>query len=460
MKIKIIWFLTSFVVLWLTVTAEASLPFIPRDEVQKGYDLADSLLKDKDAQGLIELVESSNYIVKQRAALHLGRLGAKEALPILKEKDLEYPRDTSISLGAFYVAIILLENDSVESRRQALLTTARTGFKDIDEVEEYRRHRISKLENIRSFTPAERRKRIDSIEKRAGDAKECILKGAVFKYYTTARGEAAAEYLLEYADESVIEKLKPIRSYGAQYVVLSYRCGQLKKTEAIELCINILGKHETPQKAESAQRLLESFGQEALGRVRRLMKEHEKQIDAPPPPFSIHHTIVRRCNRIMKAIEGDKPAFSTQRSVDSDSSERTARTREQEFIWQLSNGTPQEKMDAATQLKQMRSMVAVPYLLVEMRDKYGPIIYEDDPDSDDPHKKLAFVIRDGKKVPYVDYHEPLFVALAELAIPYFGPDRKWYEALEAWVRHKNMGDLLDKLTSASKKKDVPRGGNR
>lgn len=126
--------------------------------------------------------------------------------------------------------------------------------------------------------------------------------------------------------------------------------------------------------------------------------------------------------------------------------------REEKLISLLVAGTPKVKMAAAKKLGEMNSKVSVPYLLVEMRDKYGPIIYEDDPNSDDPHHKLVYVISNGKKVPYVDYHGPLFEAMHKISVPYFGNDAKWYAAIEGWIRENGMGDLLDKLTGPVKRK--------
>lgn len=104
---------------------------------------------------------------------------------------------------------------------------------------------------------------------------------------------------------------------------------------------------------------------------------------------------------------------------------------ENRLILQLVKGGPQEKMAAAKRLEQMRSKKAVPYLLLEARDRYPKIIYEP---GDNPHLPRAYVFQDGKKVPYVDYHEPLFSALSRIAVPYFEPDKDWFEAIDEWIK--------------------------
>ena len=39
----------------------------------------------------------------------------------------------------------------------------------------------------------------------------------------------------------------------------------------------------------------------------------------------------------------------------------------------------------------------------------------------------------GEKVPYIDYHAPIFSALHHLAVPYFGNDATWFAAIDRWI---------------------------
>ena len=107
---------------------------------------------------------------------------------------------------------------------------------------------------------------------------------------------------------------------------------------------------------------------------------------------------------------------------------------EDQLIKQLTEGGPYEKMDAARELERLRSEKAVPYLLTEVRDKYPKIIYEPAENPRYSHEKKAYVIRDGKKVPYIDYHAPLFSALAHIAVPYFGNNQTWFGAIDEWIK--------------------------
>ncbi len=109
------------------------------------------------------------------------------------------------------------------------------------------------------------------------------------------------------------------------------------------------------------------------------------------------------------------------------------RALEDRLIRQLRDGDPYEKMDAARQLEQRGVVRAVPQLLVEVRDKYPRPTYVEKPNSRFSHDYDAYMIWNGEKVPYIDYHEPLFSALSRLAVPYFGNDAQWFAAIDEWI---------------------------
>jgi hypothetical protein len=302
MKITIISFLLFCL---LAECAQACLPFIPNEEVQKGYQAAEALLQREDTNGLIALITNSNYIVEQRAALYLGQLGATNALPALRKKDRGYPRFSTVSIGAFSVAIAMIESGSDDTLSRALLTLAMTGFSSVGDLEIWRQGSIDRVQRTRR-SKDKTEASLARIEKMAKEARLCIVENRIFDGADRNRSDAAAEALLEFANEAVIRKLKPIRAYGAQYTVLAYQCRKISTAESIALCIDILGKHETPQKAQAAGRLLKAFGVHALPAVRQLLEEHEAMVTAPPPPSVIHHTIVSRCKNILRTIEANK----------------------------------------------------------------------------------------------------------------------------------------------------------
>jgi len=99
---------------------------------------------------------------------------------------------------------------------------------------------------------------------------------------------------------------------------------------------------------------------------------------------------------------------------------------------------PIDKMGAAEIIRQRGCKQFVPDLLREVRDRYGP--FECDPPPPPEAGKIyvngpgpCFKVFANGRVPYIDYHEPLFRALSELAIPEIAPDERWYEAIEEWV---------------------------
>ena len=126
--------------------------------------------------------------------------------------------------------------------------------------------------------------------------------------------------------------------------------------------------------------------------------------------------------------------------------EKERNAEEARLIFMLSDGSVEEKKTAAVKLKEMGSLRAVPHLLREAKrcsELAKQVVYEPDPDSEFVDARKAYVIVDGKKQPYVDYHAHIFDALAALTIPYKesaekvtipfkSADEKWFADIEAW----------------------------
>ena len=118
---------------------------------------------------------------------------------------------------------------------------------------------------------------------------------------------------------------------------------------------------------------------------------------------------------------------------------------EDRLILTLSTGSIEEKKVAAKRLQEMRSTRAVPHLLREARrccELARNSWSEPDPQSRSVHGRKDYVMIDGRKQPYVDYHAPIFTALEALTnVPYKesdepvkDADEKWLTRIEAWCK--------------------------
>lgn len=109
------------------------------------------------------------------------------------------------------------------------------------------------------------------------------------------------------------------------------------------------------------------------------------------------------------------------------------------LLRRFTDGDPVDKMGAAELLAQRDCSEAVPLILGDLRSLYATYRCEppeggSDVVVDDEPSVRCFVTRNGAEVPYVDYHEPLFKALARLTgIGYFEPDAAWYAELDRWI---------------------------
>lgn len=266
--------------------ALACLFAVSREDVRDGHAEALRLYERKDVPGLIALVKNSNHVVKERAALYLGRLRAKEALAILRKNDAGYARHSTISKGSFAVAIVLIESTARHDAVASLMLMARTGFANEQEARTY----CLGKNYLWCFE---------------------LLSAVEAKRYSHhgdhPRMNAAAEELLRFADDALALELSRIPSYGAQYAALSYECRKMRQRTAISHCIKVLKaqEHESPQKAKAAQRVLIDIGAAARPQVLALLQEMAAGIDKPPPPFTVNHTVVGRCEAILMATEAN-----------------------------------------------------------------------------------------------------------------------------------------------------------
>jgi hypothetical protein len=63
---------------------------------------------------------------------------------------------------------------------------------------------------------------------------------------------------------------------------------------------------------------------------------------------------------------------------------------------------------------------------------------EPDPTSPFDGAVRTFIVVNGIRQPYVDYHAPIYEALSSLAIPYHETDEIWLAEIETWCRVKGL----------------------
>ena len=78
--------------------------------------------------------------------------------------------------------------------------------------------------------------------------------------------------------------------------------------DAIARCIAVLEAHETPQKAQTAEQILASFGSHARPEIEKLKARVEKRIKPTDPRFTTTKTIRNRCRRLLKQIRRKEEA--------------------------------------------------------------------------------------------------------------------------------------------------------
>jgi hypothetical protein len=242
------------------IAAPAYAELEPLDPAVRDKQLAqaEQLNARKDIDGLLKLLKESHLFIKREVALKLGRLGADEALSILRQHDQSYSRFACAESGQFGVAVILIENKTADAQKKALLVVATEPQKE-------------------------------------GKHPHSVI-------------DAAGRELSRYEGDDIIKALADIRTYGAQYTVLNLQCTKLPEPDAIAKCTAVLEDHTTPQKAQAAEQVLIAFGANARSPVEKLKARVEKRIKATDSTFTIPKTIRDRCNRIIKQIEEDEKA--------------------------------------------------------------------------------------------------------------------------------------------------------
>jgi len=238
--------------------AHANLDFPDPKVLAKHLAQAEELYTKRDVDGLLRLLKESHLFAKQEVALKLGRLGADRALPVLREHDQRFSRFACAPSGEFGVAVILIENKTKDAQKKALLAVA--------------------------TEPREKAKHARSVV------------------------DAAGRELGRYRGDDIVTALADVYTYGAQHTVLEARCRKLSRSDAIALCIAVLEAHETPLKAQAAERILAVFGSHARTEIEKLSARVKKRIKPTDPNFTKAKTIGSRCRRLLKLIRRKEKA--------------------------------------------------------------------------------------------------------------------------------------------------------
>jgi hypothetical protein len=247
-------FLALLLAALLAAPASADLPNEDPRVVRRELREAKAHFEKRDAESLKTLFGKATFMAQPQIALYLGRLDAKEMLPTFEGKDKQLSRFACRECGEFGVAAILLQQPDRESEKAALLKVATTNPRD------------PKAEYVYSVI------------------------------------NVAGRELAQYGGDDVIKQLAPVNNYGAQYTVLKLRVQNMKQDVAIQYCVRVLEKHETPLTAEAAQELLTAFGEPAVNAVRLLRDRTQPKIDLARK-IDVRQTVVSRCNRILEEIK-------------------------------------------------------------------------------------------------------------------------------------------------------------
>jgi hypothetical protein len=247
----------------VTPLTHADLLLLDPDDREKQLAEAEKHYAKRDVAGLHTLLRESHLHIKKDVALKLGRLGATEALDDLREYDRRYSRFACSATGEFRVAIILIENETSESEKKALLALA--------------------------TEPRDKAKHAHSVI------------------------DAAGRELSRFKGDDIAKALVDVYTYGAQYTVLFHECRKMPKADAIARCIAVLEAHETPLKAEAAEDLLIGFGKSAKSSVQALMDRADRRIGSKAATAKISQTIRYRCSKILKQIEANEKVDKTAR---------------------------------------------------------------------------------------------------------------------------------------------------
>ncbi|HKK18124.1 MAG TPA: hypothetical protein VJ952_05530 [Opitutales bacterium] len=196
------------------------------------FNQIEKLGKLGDEEVLLDYLKESHILIKRKAALELGHLRARKALPYIRCLANEDRGGVNAS-GHFDVAIVLLACESREQQKSALLRVA------------------------------------------CEDPGHDRFRGFVV--------DEAGRELSRFADEEIVKQLTDVASCGAQYTVLKYQCAKLPQTEAINRCISLLEDCPTMEKSKAAAELLAEFGRSALQALEELLIRLEKKLEIGGP---------------------------------------------------------------------------------------------------------------------------------------------------------------------------------
>jgi hypothetical protein len=229
----------------------ADLPAMDIHQIELERKIARAAFGAKDADALMMLLNKGSFYVRPEVALYLGRLGTSKAKPKLLELNAQYAEFPCMEQGEYGVAILLIKNKKRKAQKKSLLDAA-------------------------TCDPRKKKWPFSVIDK-------------------------AGEELLRYGGIDIEKRLAGILTYGAQYTVLALQCRRLAAPEAIQKCIQTLEVHETPQKAEAAEKVLishywptaETAVRELEGRMMKWMKEN-------PADKGVRLTVFSRCGKLLQ----------------------------------------------------------------------------------------------------------------------------------------------------------------
>lgn len=224
------------------------------DPEQLAADLAhaEESYQKGDIPALLTLLSKDDLFVQKDVALKLGRLGAKDALAKIRQLDQQYSEYACSPSGQFGVAAILLESPDKAQQRDALLEVATDDWENQ-------------------------------------------------KYALSVIDQAGRE-LNRYDEATIVERLKEVNTYGAQFTVLTLQCRNLSPKDVIAKCVYALEQSVTPQQAEAAQELLIASGKLAIDPVQKLKERLKVKNDALGLQHTMSRSVEYRCGDILNSL--------------------------------------------------------------------------------------------------------------------------------------------------------------
>jgi hypothetical protein len=229
----------------------AKPPSFDREQIRQDRAAIATAIARADGIGLRRLLQEASFYAKPEAAMGLAHLGVVEALPELRELDKQFAQFVCCPQGEYGVAVIMLESHGRAAQKARLLEAA------------------------------------------------CAPPDG--KQWSRSVSSCAGRELAAYVDDEVVESLRDINTYGAQYSVLYSTIRHLPLDEQLEHCIQQLAAHKTPQTTEAAQEILISLGLPAWPKVSQLRYVLQEKVQKAGPT-DIDSSIASRCTNILDAI--------------------------------------------------------------------------------------------------------------------------------------------------------------